>query len=354
MTDPLAEHLWITVLAGGIGSRFWPVSTPTRPKQLLPLTGGRPLITETLERARTIVPDTRIRIVTGEALVGPFRTALPDLDPDLLLVEPRARGTAPALVWAAWTLVREDPGAVLVSLHADHLIRPVEGLRETVLAAARVAREEDLLVTVGAPPDRPETGYGYVQPGDPIEVAGEVEAYRVSAFHEKPDEETARSYVAGGYLWNTGIFVWKASTFLEEVVSHAPEVGAHIERLEGGDVAGFFEAVPETTVDVAVMEKSRRIATVAARFEWDDVGAWHALRRTRGTDDGGNVVVGEGFVHEGTDNVVFADEGRIVLFGVDDLVAVRSGDVTLVTRLDRSADLKSLLDHLPPHLRDQP
>jgi mannose-1-phosphate guanylyltransferase len=348
------DRLWITVLAGGIGSRFWPVSTPARPKQLLPLASERPLIVDTVERARSLVPDERLRILTGRGLVEPFRSIVEDLGPEALLVEPRARGTAPVLTWAAWTVARRDPSAVLVSLHSDHLIRPLDTFRHTVLGAAAVADREDLLLSLGARPDRAETGYGYVQPGDALEAPGGLSAHRVRAFHEKPDRVTAARYVAEGYLWNTGIFVWKASVLLDEVERHAPEIAEHLPRLEEGDVERYFESVPRISVDVALMERSGRVGVVEGPFEWDDVGAWHALHRTRTPGLDGNVVLGEGLVHEGRDNVVFADEGRVVLFGVDDLVVVRSGDVTLVTRRGRSADLKDLLDHLPPEYRESP
>lgn len=348
-----SDHLWITVLAGGIGSRFWPVSTPERPKQLLPLTGGDPLIRETLDRARAVVPDERIRILAGPHLVEPFRSVLPGLPEEAYLVEPRARGTAPVLAWAAWKLAAADPDAVMVSLHADHDIGPLDAFVELVRGAAEVAVREEMLLTVGARPDRPETGYGYIQPGAAVQAPGDLEAFRVNAFHEKPDRETAARYVDEGYLWNTGIFIWKASVFLDEVRTHAPAVARHFELLEEGRTVAYFDAVPKVTVDVAVMERSERVGVIPATFEWDDVGAWHSLHRTAESDDADNVVLGDGRVVDGRGNVVFSDHGAVVLFGVDDLVAVRTGEVTLVTRRDRAPDLKELLDALPPEIKDR-
>ena len=218
------DHVWVTVLAGGVGSRFWPVSTPERPKQLLPLAGDRPLISDTVERAQALVPAERIRILAGEHLAIPFRSVL-DLPETSYWIEPRARGTAPVLAWAAWRLVRIDSEAVMVSLHADHLIRPLEAFQKTLDTAVEVARRDELLVTVGAVPDRIETGYGHVEPGEALATPHPATAYRVHAFHEKPDLETARRYVDEGYLWNTGIFVWRAALLLEEIDRHAPEIG---------------------------------------------------------------------------------------------------------------------------------
>ena len=301
---------------------------------------------DTVERARALVDDQRIRILAGEHLATAFRAAMPDLPPDCYLVEPEARGTCPVLAWAAWEVTRRDPSAVLVSLHSDHQIRPLEAFVETVRAAAELARTEDLLLTVGVPPDRVETGYGHIQPGEGLEVPGGLRAFRVAAFHEKPDAATARRYVTEGYLWNSGIFVWKASVFLEELRRHAPEVASCLPTLEREGPEAFFHAVPVSVVDTAVMERSHRVACVGATFAWDDVGSWEALARTREADASGNVLVGDGTAVESTDNVVFADEGRVVLFGVRDLVVVRSGAITLVVPRDRASDLKSLLRQL--------
>ncbi|MBW3535800.1 MAG: mannose-1-phosphate guanylyltransferase, partial [Gemmatimonadetes bacterium] len=210
------------------------------------------------------------------------------------------------------------------------------------------ARREGVLVTVGVEPDRPETGYGYIQPG--TSLGGD--AWRVGAFHEKPDEATARSYAEAGYLWNTGIFVWSAATFLGEVRRHAAEIAPHLERLEGGDVHGFFDAVEPVSVDVAVLERSERVAVVRATFDWDDVGTWASLARGHEPDEGGNVRVGGGTVVDGRGNVVYADGAPVVLWGVDDLVVVRTEGMTLVTKREMAADLKELLSRLPSPLRD--
>jgi mannose-1-phosphate guanylyltransferase len=330
------------ILAGGIGSRFWPVSTRERPKQLLPLASERPLIVDTVRRAEGIVPTERIRILAGRHLVDPFRSVLDDLPEDCYWLEPSARGTAPVLAWAARKLVDIDPDAVMISLHADHRIHPLEAFRETVATAVEIARRDELLLSIGVPPDRIETGYGHVEPGEALPDAGAASAYRVRAFHEKPDAETARRYMDEGYLWNTGIFVWKASVLLDEISSHAPEVAEHLPLLEKSDAA-FFDAVPVSVIDRAVMERSQRVGVVRATFEWDDVGSWEALARTRRADISGNVVVGSGTAVEASGNIVFAEEGHVHLLGVDDLVVVRAGEKILVMPRARAADLKNLL-----------
>ncbi len=334
------------MLAGGKGSRFWPVSTPGRPKQLLPLAGKRPLIADTVERARGLVPEDRIRILAGAHLVGPLRDALPEAREIGYMVEPAMRGTCPVLAWAAWEVVQSDPDAVLVSLHSDHVIRPLDAFRDTVEAAVGLARDEGLLVTVGVAPDRIETGFGHIEPGPSLPTDLDHQAFRVASFHEKPDAEAARRYHTRGCLWNTGIFVWKAATFLEEVGTLAPEVADHLPLLASDGPEAFFDAVTACVVDRAVLERSRRVGCVRATFEWDDVGSWEALARTREADPAGNVLVGSGHVVDGSGNIVFSEQGRVVLYGVEDLIVVRTEDDTLVMPRGRARDLKALLHEL--------
>ncbi|MBT8398524.1 MAG: mannose-1-phosphate guanylyltransferase [Gemmatimonadetes bacterium] len=344
--------LWVTILAGGSGTRFWPASTPSRPKQLLPLVGDRPLIRDTLDRALALARKDRVRILTGAHLLDPFRDALGEMDPATFLIEPQARGTGPVLVWAAWEILKTHSDATLVSLHADHAIEPLDAFLEVIRSGARGAREHEALFTVAIPPTRPETGYGYIQQGDALDLPGEIEGFWVRSFVEKPDAETAHEYLNKGYAWNSGIFIWQASVFLEEVRAVAPELGGLLHLLEAGDVEGFFRQAPAISVDEAVLERSSRVASVRATFKWDDVGSWEALSRTQVADEGGNILMGSVYAVASRENVVMAEEGSVVLFGVDGLAVVRSGDIVLVADRSRTPDLKSLLEALPPHLRD--
>ena len=319
---------------------------------MLPLSSSNSLIDDTFTRAQKVVPKDRVHILTGARLARTLRAALPDLSDHALMIEPEARGTAPVLAWAAWEFAKRDPDAVLISLHADHMIQPESSFINLLHVAAGLARRDELLFTVAVPPTRPETGYGYIEPGEPMDGGGGgVRAFRVASFCEKPDPSTAESYVNAGHLWNSGIFVWKASIFLEEVKDVAPELADLFPLLEEGEVDAFFARAPVATVDVAVLERSGRVASVAATFEWDDVGSWEALMRSQKPDDDGNVLIGSGHLVESSRNVVYSPEGTVVAYGVEDLVIVRSGDVTLVTRRDLAPSLKKLLDQLPPELQ---
>ncbi len=349
-TDP---HVYVTILAGGIGSRFWPASIPGRPKQLLPLASDEPLIVETVTRALGLVPQERLRILASTRLADQILEVLPDLDRETFMVEPQARGTAPVLSWAAAELVKVDPAAVIVSLHADHIIKPKDAFLGLLRDAAGLARETGHLFTVSVPPSRPETGYGYIEPGDPLPSSTGLRAFEVGAFHEKPDVDTARRYIDRGHYWNSGIFVWTASAFLNEVRTVAPEIGEFLPLLDDESPDAFFAQVPNMTVDVAVLERSTRVASVAATFEWDDVGSWEGLTRSRGADSQGNVVVGSGHIVEGKGNVIYSEGATVAAFGVDDLVIVHSGGTTLVTTKEKAPDLKRLLDQLPRSVRER-
>jgi mannose-1-phosphate guanylyltransferase len=342
----------VVILAGGIGTRFWPASTPTRPKQLLPLASRRPLVADALERARAITGEDRIHLLAGLSLVDALRGGLPPLSDATFWVEPRARGTGPVLAWAAHRIHRDDPSGVMVSLHADHRIEPLEAFAELVRGGVLAASASDLLLTIGVPPDRPETGFGWIRPGDPVDVPPGVSCRRVGAFVEKPDRATAERYLAQGLLWNSGIFIWPVARFLEEIRRHSPEIAPHLALLDRGDDAAFFEAVTPISVDEAVLERSGHVGVLAATFEWDDVGSWDALARSRPADDHGNVGEGRTVAVEASGNVVWSDDGPVVLFGVDDLVVVRAGGVTVVAPRNRSADWKTLLRHLPEDLAD--
>jgi mannose-1-phosphate guanylyltransferase len=356
---PSHPHLWTVILAGGVGSRFWPVSTPSRPKQILPLATAQPMIRDTVERILPLVPAERLRILTGAHLAEPILGALPELGPGNLLLEPRAAGTAPVLAWAAAELERRDPDAVMISLHADHVIHPAVEFRALLADAAELAARHRCLFTIGAPPTRPETGYGYIRLGAemPRQSAADADvatpAYRVDSFVEKPDRDTAERYLQSGeYLWNTGLFVWRARDLLDQLEAHCPELAELVPIVREGGVEEFFRRAPTLSIDEGLLERSDRVAVVRASFAWDDVGAWDAVHRTRPADEAGNVSIGEAYAVESRDNVLYADDGPIVAFGVDDLIVVRTGGVTFVTRRERAPDLKTLLAQVPSALRD--
>lgn len=338
---------WAVILAGGSGTRFWPLSTPARPKQILPLAGPTSTVEQAVGRLEGLVPLERVLLVTG-ADIAPALRELLQLPAENVLIEPRAASTGPALVWASHEAWRRDPDAEVLSLHADWVIRDEPAFRHTAGVALGTAVAHHRLVTVGIVPTRPETGYGYIVPGDPLDR----EARAVRRFTEKPDAATALDLMADGALWNSGLFAWRADLLLEQVRSHTPEIAPHLGLLDRGDVAGFFQRITPISIDIGVLERSPDVAVVPGRFTWDDIGTWDALPRVRAHDDQGNVAVGPVHFHGAQDCVAWSDAEPIVLAGVRDLVVVRANGRILVMPRTLAADLKSVLDRLPREVRD--
>lgn len=340
---------WGVLLAGGSGTRFWPLSTPSSPKQLLPLAGDQSTAEAAVARLDGLVPKERLLVVTGSALAPRLAEAL-GIPDENMLVEPRAASTGPALIWASLEAARRDPDAEVLSMHADWAIADVEAFRATADLALDAARTHDRLVTVGMVPSRPETGYGYIVPGAPLDDS----ARNVARFQEKPDAATALDLMAAGALWNSGLFAWTVTRLMEEVAQHTPEVAPHLPLLDQGKVEEFFAALTPVSIDVGVLERSRRVAVVRGAFTWDDIGTWEALTRVRPKDPSGNVVVGPGFAHDSGDCILWSSGDPIIASQVEDLIVVHANGRILVMPRERSADIKKLLDDLPPELRDLP
>jgi mannose-1-phosphate guanylyltransferase len=333
---------WAAILAGGSGTRFWPLSTPERPKQFLPLTGDRPLLALTVARLRGLVPPEQILILTGPSLVERVATTVPEVPAANIFAEPRAASTAPALAWAAHWIAKHDPGGQMLSLHADWSVGDDRAFRAAATHALGVASEQDVLVTVGIKPARNETGYGYIVPG---KVSGSARA--VKRFIEKPSPARAALLRRRGALWNSGMFAWGAARFLGEAGAYAMELAPGWSALNNGDAARFFAAVTPVAVDVAVLERTKRLAVVAGSFAWDDIGSWDALLRIRRRDAHGNVTVGNVTLGDDVKNsVIWAENEDIAVAGVQDMVVVRANGHTLVMPTGRPEKLKQLVQSL--------
>lgn len=333
---------WAAILAGGSGTRFWPLSTSERPKQLLPLAGDRPLLAQAVHRLVGLVPPERVLIITGPYLVDQVAAAVPEVPRAQILAEPRAASTAPALVWAAQEISKRDPEAAMLSLHADWAVGDERAFRAAAERALAIAGTHDVLVTVGVKPTRDETGYGYIVPGKPLG-----RARRVQRFVEKPSAARAKVLRRRGALWNTGLFAWSATRFLTEARAHARELRAGWPALDEGDVPKFFAGVTPAAVDTAVLERTARLAVLGASFKWDDIGSWDALLRIRKPDARGNVVVGN--VTLGDDvrrSVIWTDDEHLAVTGVSDTVVVRANGHTLVMPTGRAEWLKALVQRL--------
>jgi mannose-1-phosphate guanylyltransferase len=335
---------WAAILAGGSGTRFWPLSTPERPKQLLPLTGDRPLLAQAVARLKGLVPPEQILILTGPALVERVAATVPEVPAANIFAEPRAASTAPALAWAAHWIAKHDPGGQMLSLHADWAVGDDRAFRAAATHALSVAAEQDVLVTVGIKPTRNETAYGYIIPG--VAIAGG-KARKVKRFIEKPSPARAALLRRRGALWNSGMFAWSAARFLGEAGAYAEELAAGWPALNAGDAPRFFAAVKPVAVDVAVLERTTRLAVVTGTFPWDDIGSWDALLRIRKRDGHGNVTVGNVTLGDDVrDCVVWAESERLAVIGVKDMVVVRANGHTLVMPTGQADKLKALVQRL--------
>ena len=343
-----AATLHAFILAGGRGERFWPISTFNRPKQFCTLFGGKPLIAQAVDRLAGLVPQANIRIITSADLVPATRDALPGLPAANVIGEPIGRDTAAAVALACGIVAREDPHGVALILPADPLIANEAAFRDALALAAAQAAREPVIATVGIAPTYPATGYGYIECAD--EAAPGVR--RVRRFVEKPDLATAERYLAtGAFVWNAGIFVWRADTMAAAFRAHAPQWLPLIENPT--DIETLYPTLPKLSVDYAIMEKSDNLVVVRGDFGWDDVGTLPALARQFPADPQGNVAIAPTYALDAAGNIVAAegDPRATALLGVNGLIVVHTPKATLVCSKDAAQDLKRLVATLPPDLR---
>ena len=359
--EPLAQaqrstdaSMWAIVLAGGIGSRFWPLSTSTRPKQLLNLIGERPLIAETIARLAPLIPPERVLVLTSRDIASAIRAAIPEVPDANMLVEPRPLGTAAALAWGASEIVRRaGPETVFCCIHADLAVAFPEFFRQTVIRAARVAAREKALVAVGIRATRPETGFGYMRPGMALHGGMAVDGAecRVKSFIEKPGPVLAEMLVGDGAYWNAGIFVWRGQDVLDALSQYTAELAHGLQALRDRDFVRFAGMIQSVSIERGLLERTTNLVLVPGEFGWDDVGTWASLRRARELDDDGNGAHGQVHFVECTGNVVHAEGVPVVLYGVSGMLVVTLSGLTFVTTLDRASELRPLLDALPDEIR---
>lgn len=349
------EHAYAVVLAGGRGERFWPLSTRKRPKQLLSLVGGRPMIAQTVARLDGLIPRERVLVLTNAETVAPTRQLLPELPPENVVGEPVGRDTAPAVTLAAALVRARDPNAAFAILPADHVISDEPRFRATLEAVFRAAMRDDALFVIGIPPTAPSPAFGYIEAGAPRFELDSHPFFAVRRFVEKPDVETARRYLAEGhYFWNAGMFVWSLASLQRALERHAPPFAALARRLAEAvgrsdfddAVRSAYAGVEKISIDYALMEKADNILMTPADFAWDDVGSWTALRNHFAADAEGNVVIGDGVTLDAEGNTVVSSGRLTALLGVRDLVVVQAEGVTLICHRDRAEHVKRLVQQL--------
>jgi mannose-1-phosphate guanylyltransferase len=347
--------MWAVVLAGGIGSRFWPLSSPARPKQLLRLIGDRPMISDSISRLHPLVPPERTLVLTSADIAGAIAAAIPEVPARNLLVEPRPLGTAAALAWGAHEVARRaGPQTLACVMHADLSVAFPDAFRYTLRLAAGAAARDDVIATIGIDPTRVETGFGYIMPGELVDAEAPLAAgglASVAAFVEKPAATKAAELIAAGALWHSGISVWRAELLIDVMRSVTPEISVGFEALTRQNLEGFAASVKPVSLERGVLERHPALVVAQGEFGWDDVGTWASLKRCRELDDEGNGSVGDVHFVDASGNIVHAEGSTVAMYGVDGYLVVTLPGITFVTTVERAVDLKTLIDALPPDVK---
>lgn len=347
-TTNMNNHL--VIMAGGIGSRFWPMSTPECPKQFIDVLGcGRTLLQLTADRFRGICDPSRIWVVTSARYAAIVRAQLPDVPEENILKEPCMRNTAPCVAYVSWKILQRDAEANIVVAASDHVVADVPEFQRVIRGSLAFTAGRDCILTLGMKPTRPETGYGYVEAGDGEETGGEIRPVR--AFREKPDLATAQAYVAQPrFFWNSGIFIWRASTIVAAMRRYQPEIAAVMDKMapafytsgEQTVVDSLYADCPNISVDYAILEKSDRIYVFPASFGWSDLGTWGSLYEKLGGDGQSNVVVGQEVKLFETRDCIVHVSGmrRVVIQGLEGYIVAEKNGTLLICKLSEEQRIK--------------
>jgi mannose-1-phosphate guanylyltransferase len=346
--------MYAVIMAGGRGTRFWPRSRSTLPKQMLDITGEKTMIQQTVERILPVVNKENIYIVTNIEQLESLKKQLPNINESNIIAEPFGRNTAPCICLAAAKITKDDPDAVMAVLPADHYMGDNKGFCDCISKAGQVALESSALVTIGITPDKPETGYGYIE-FDEENRSPSDDAYNVITYHEKPDINKARDYLSkGNYLWNSGMFVWKVETILKNIKRFLPETYREIMNLSDCfDTPDFdkslkqaYEMIESISIDYGVLEKADSVLTIKGDFGWNDIGSWTAIHDISEKDKDNNVLIGDIISVDSSDSLVYNKKKLTAIVGIKDVYVVETDDALLICSKDKVQDVRKVVDEL--------
>lgn len=361
MVTSFEAHYYAVIMAGGGGTRLWPLSRQARPKQLLPLIGDQTLFQESVRRLEGLFPIERVYVVTTADLAREFQSQCPEIPVENYLLEPQPRGTASVVGLAAVALQQRDPQAVTAILTSDHFIANIEQFQQLLRMAYQVA-QKDYLVTLGITPTYPATGFGYIQQGEALGTIHGMQYYQVKQFKEKPNlEQAVQMLESGAYSWNSGMFVWKAQTILREFQQQMPKLYAQLMTIRDAwntpqresVMNSLWAEIEVNTIDYGIMENARRVAVIpAAELGWNDVGTWESIFEILPQDENGNVILGDHaestLTIETQNTLIYTNDSKrlIVTIGLQDLVIVDTGDALLISRKDQVQKVRQIVTHL--------
>lgn len=345
----------VVIMCGGSGSRFWPKSRKMYPKQFLNTVGEKTMIQLTVDRIGKFIPLENIYMVTNKGYVGTIREQVPQIPAKNLIIEPMIKETAACIGYSAIKLLKKDPEAVMIVLPSDHYIQDEEKFMETLEQGLSIACSDNCLVTMGIRPTRPETAYGYIETGKSAEGNWRIPTYKIKRFTEKPNREKAQEFIdKGTYLWNSGMFIWKATVLLKQYKKFLPEMYQCLKRIsehlgtpeEARVVEEEYEKIDGISIDYGILEKTWDVYVMESSFYWDDIGNWTALERYMPKDENGNSIKGCGKVLDAKNCILYGEKRLIAALGVEDLIIVETDDVVLVCKKDRDQDIKLLIKEL--------
>lgn len=344
--------IYAVIMAGGVGSRFWPRSRESSPKQLLKIFGERTMIQNTVNRLDGLVPPEKIFIITNKLHSEEIKKQLPEIPAENIIEEPFGRNTAACVGLASLLIQAKDPEAVTVVLPADHIIKENDVFIDTLKNAAEFANESRGLVTIGIPPSRPETGYGYIQIDDK-KVKENID--KVLTFAEKPNYSTAVRFLeSGDFLWNSGMFIWRVDVILEEINTYMKDLNYELNNLKPHCFKATFDdallksygQLRSVSIDYGIMEKSKKVFLIKGLFSWSDVGSWEEVYQLTQKNENGNALVGQVFTEMTTDSFVYSPEKFTAVIGLENVIVINTEDALLVCRRDQSQDVKKVVDYL--------
>ena len=347
--------MYAVIMAGGIGTRFWPRSRKEKPKQFLSIFDSTTMIQSTVTRLSPLIPKSKIFYILDAQQKPQLVKQINDIPEENIIIEPFGKNTAPCIGLAAFHLNLLDPDAVMVVLPSDHIVQDKKTFQKVLKMGNKIALDTDGLITLGITPDQPATGYGYIQHSDMVSQADGISVFKVKTFAEKPNKETAELFLkSGDFVWNSGMFIWKVSSILQEIRTHIPELYIGLEKLKktmgkrnfSQQVEKFYRQIRSISIDYGVMEKAQNVYVIKCDIGWNDIGSWEEVYKLTSKDKEKNAIVGNGLAFESKNCFIYSDDELVAVLGMKDIIVVKSENAILICPREKNQDVKDIVEFL--------